>query len=84
MTLKCPCNPVTYVLPVIHHDAPLQQVHWHHLPPALMPTPGSADQDGVFSGCVMIDYGMMTRRRGRDGWGALTAAGRLFVSDTAA
>eukprot|EP00955_Chlamydomonas_euryale_P028710 302910-Chlamydomonas_euryale.AAC.1 len=35
----------------VSHDL----VHWQHLPPALAPTPGGHDQDGVFSGCACID-----------------------------
>jgi hypothetical protein len=34
------------------HAVSFDQVHWKHLPPALQPTPGGADQDGVFSGWV--------------------------------
>jgi sucrose-6-phosphate hydrolase SacC (GH32 family) len=30
-------------------------VHWEHLPPALVPTPGKLDADGCFSGCCAID-----------------------------
>ncbi len=32
------------------HAVSFDRVHWTHLPPALQPTPGGADQDGVFSG----------------------------------
>ena len=28
---------------------------WHHLPPALVPSPGGHDADGCFSGCAAID-----------------------------
>lgn len=37
------------------HAMSEDKVHWTHLPPALAPTPGGADQDGVFSGCACID-----------------------------
>ena len=30
-------------------------VHWQHLPPALLPTPGGHDADGCFSGCCVVD-----------------------------
>lgn len=30
-------------------------VHWEHLPPALVPTPGGLDADGCFSGCCVVD-----------------------------
>ena len=30
-------------------------VHWEHMPPALLPTPGGADADGCFSGCCIVD-----------------------------
>lgn len=30
-------------------------VHWEHLPPALLPTPGGNDADGCFSGCCVLD-----------------------------
>lgn len=30
-------------------------VHWQHLPPALLPTPGGNDADGCFSGCCVLD-----------------------------
>ena len=35
----------------ISHDL----VHWQHLPPALLPTPGGRDADGCFSGCCVVD-----------------------------
>ncbi len=45
-------------------------VHWRHLPLALAPTPGSPDQDGCFSGCVVDHDGVptlvYTGVRGRD------------------
>ncbi len=30
-------------------------VTWEHLPPAVVPTPGSVDADGAFSGCATLD-----------------------------
>lgn len=30
-------------------------IHWEHLPPALVPTPGWLDADGCFSGCCVIN-----------------------------
>jgi beta-fructofuranosidase len=35
-------------------------VHWRDLPMALAPTPGTVDQDGVFSGCAFDDDGVPT------------------------
>jgi beta-fructofuranosidase len=35
-------------------------VHWTDLPIALTPTPGSADQDGCFSGCAVDNGGIPT------------------------
>ena len=35
-------------------------VHWVDLPIALTPTPGTADQDGCYSGCVVVDRGVPT------------------------
>ena len=29
-------------------------VTWHHLPPALVPSPGGPDADGCFSGCAAL------------------------------
>jgi len=37
------------------HAVSDDMVHWKSLPPALVPTPGGLDQDGVFSGCAVID-----------------------------
>ena len=35
-------------------------VHWIDLPIALEPTPGSPDEDGCFSGCIVINNGVPT------------------------
>eukprot|EP00887_Chlorella_sp_A99_P000132 scaffold16.g132.t1 len=35
----------------VSHDL----AHWHHFPPALVPTRGSADSDGCWSGCCALD-----------------------------
>ena len=35
-------------------------VTWQHLPIALAPVPGSADATGVFSGCAVVDNGVVT------------------------
>ena len=37
------------------HAMSADLVHWEHLPPALLPTPGGADADGCFSGCCVVD-----------------------------
>ena len=37
------------------HAISADLVHWQHLPPALLPTPGGADADGCFSGCCVLD-----------------------------
>jgi beta-fructofuranosidase len=30
-------------------------IHWQHLPNAVVPTAGSLDADGCFSGCATVD-----------------------------
>ncbi len=35
-------------------------VHWTHLPIALTPTPDSPDQDGCWSGCMVVNDGVPT------------------------
>lgn len=35
-------------------------IHWRHLPIALAPTPGGPDEDGVYSGCGVINNGVPT------------------------
>ncbi|MDQ2886709.1 MAG: glycoside hydrolase family 32 protein [Chloroflexota bacterium] len=35
-------------------------VHWRHLPIALAPTPGSVDEDGCWSGCIVNNNGVPT------------------------
>lgn len=37
------------------HAISYDLVHWQHLPPALLPTPGGHDADGCFSGCCVVD-----------------------------
>jgi beta-fructofuranosidase len=39
------------------HAVSPDMLHWKHLPVALAPTPGSADQDGCFSGSAVEDHG---------------------------
>ena len=42
------------------HAVSADMVRWRHLPVALAPTPGSADKDGVFSGCAVNNGGVAT------------------------
>jgi beta-fructofuranosidase len=42
------------------HAVSMDLVHWIDLPVALAPTPGSADEDGCFSGCVVDNNGIPT------------------------
>ncbi len=42
------------------HAVSSDLVHWEHLPIALAPTPGSPDQDGVYSGCAVDNDGVPT------------------------
>ena len=37
------------------HATSADMVHWKHQPIAIAPTPGGYDQDGVFSGCIVMD-----------------------------
>ena len=37
------------------HAVSRDLVHWEHLAQALLPTPGSTDADGCFSGCSVVD-----------------------------
>jgi len=42
------------------HAASRDLVHWVHLPIALSPTPGSVDEDGCYSGCIVDHDGTPT------------------------
>jgi beta-fructofuranosidase len=42
------------------HAASRDLVHWRHLPVALAPDPGTADEDGCWSGCAVDDAGVPT------------------------
>jgi beta-fructofuranosidase len=42
------------------HATSEDMIHWHHEPIALSPTPGGADQNGVFSGSAVLDHGTPT------------------------
>jgi beta-fructofuranosidase len=42
------------------HAVSADMVHWKHLPIALAPTPGGADQDGCFTGSAVDDHGTAT------------------------
>src|ERR1035437_1573465 len=42
------------------HAVSADLVHWKHQPVAMAPTPGGADKDGVFSGCIVADRGVPT------------------------
>jgi beta-fructofuranosidase len=42
------------------HAVSPDMVHWRHLPVALSPTPGGPDQDGCFTGSVLIAEGVAT------------------------
>lgn len=42
------------------HAVSTDLAHWMHLPIALSPTPGGADQDGCFSGCAVDNDGVPT------------------------
>lgn len=42
------------------HASSPDMIHWRHEPIALSPTPGGPDQDGVFSGSVVLDNGKPT------------------------
>src|SRR5438270_14066279 len=55
-------NPFAPVWGSIHwgHAVSADLVHWRDLPIALAPTPGSADEFGVFSGCAFDNDGAAT------------------------
>lgn len=42
------------------HAVSQDLVHWTHLPIALTPTPGSVDEDGCWSGCLVDNNGIPT------------------------
>ena len=42
------------------HAVSADLVHWTDLPLAIAPTPGSADETGIFSGCTVNDNGVPT------------------------
>lgn len=42
------------------HAVSSDLVHWKHLPIALAPTPGSVDEDGCWSGCIVNNNGVPT------------------------
>lgn len=42
------------------HSVSPDMIHWRHMPIALAPTPGSADQDGCFTGSAVDDDGTAT------------------------
>ena len=42
------------------HAVSRDLLHWEHRPISLRPTPGGADKDGCFTGCMVIDDGKPT------------------------
>jgi beta-fructofuranosidase len=42
------------------HAVSADLIHWTDLPIALAPTPGTADEDGCYSGCIVVDQGVPT------------------------
>ena len=55
-------NPAGAIHGAIHwgHAMSRDLAHWTRLPVALAPTPGSADEDGCWSGCIVVDGGTPT------------------------
>ncbi len=55
-------NPYGPLFERVHwgHAVSNDLVHWTHLPVALAPTPGTVDEDGCWSGCIVNNDGVPT------------------------